>query len=132
MIVLKIQRLRARERTLGRAALEEATASIAAEQRAVRANFIFLMGGHVEDEEEEAERSSEIAEGRLQSSARKEINAAIDYMSRAEQALDGRRTPAPRCRPRARRSRRCSAPSAAPATSCGACRCAAGSIRRGG
>ena len=65
MIVLKIQRLRARERTLGRAALEEATAAIAAEQRAVRANFIFLMGGHVEDEEEEAERSNEIAEGRL-------------------------------------------------------------------
>ena len=87
MIVLKIQRLRARERTLGRAALEEATAAIAAEQRAVRSNFIFLMGGHVEDEEEEAERSSEIAEGRLQSSARKEINAAIDYMSRAEQGL---------------------------------------------
>ena len=87
MIVLKIQRLRARERTLGRAALEEATAAIAAEQRAVRANFIFLMGGHVEDEEEEAERSSEIAEGRLQSSARKEINAAIDYMGRAEQGL---------------------------------------------
>ena len=92
MIVLKIQRLRARERTLGRAALEEATASIAAEQRAVRSNFIFLMGGHVEDEEEEAERSSEIAEGRLQSSARKEINAAIDFMSRAEQALTAMKT----------------------------------------
>jgi hypothetical protein len=87
MIVLKIQRLRARERTLGRAALEEATAAIASEQRAVRANFIFLMGGHVEDEEEEAERSSEIAEGRLQSPARKEINSAIDHMSRAEQGL---------------------------------------------
>ena len=87
MIVLKIQRLRARERTLGRAALEGATAAIAAEQRAVRSNFIFLMGGHVEDEEEEAEQSSEIAEGRLQSSARKDINAAIDYMTRAEQRL---------------------------------------------
>ena len=101
MIVLKIQRLRARERTLGRAALEEATAAIAAEQRAVRSNFIFLMGGHVEDEEEEAERSSEIAEGRLQSSARKEINAAIDYMSRAEQgltAVEHRRRAAARAR----------------------------------
>jgi hypothetical protein len=87
MIVLKIQRLRLREHRLGRAALEQATAAIAVEQRAVRSNFIFLMGGHVEDEEEEAERSSEIAEGRLQSSARKDINAAIDYMSRAEQGL---------------------------------------------
>ena len=92
MIVLKIQRLRAREQTLARAALEEAAAAIAAEQRAVRANFIFLMGGHVEDEEEEAERSSEIAEGRLQSQARKEIGAAIDYMSRAEQALTAVKT----------------------------------------
>lgn len=87
MIVLKIQRLRARERTLRRAALEEATAAIAAEQRAVRANFVFLMGGHVEDEEDEAARSPEIAEGRLQNASRKEINAAISYMSRAEQGL---------------------------------------------
>jgi hypothetical protein len=87
MIVLKIRRLRARERTLPRPAVQEAAAAIAAEQRAVRSNFVFLMGGHVEDEEQEAEQSSEIAEGRLQSTARKAIDAAIAHMSRAEQAL---------------------------------------------
>lgn len=87
MIVLKIQRLRARERMLAAGARNEATVSIAAEQRAVRANFIFLMGGHVEDEEAEAEQSHEIQEGRLQNTARNEVNAAIVYMSRAEQAL---------------------------------------------
>ena len=40
------------------AVLDEQTGAIAAEQRAVRGNFVFLMGGHVEDEEEEAEQST--------------------------------------------------------------------------
>lgn len=87
MIVLKLERLRAKEKSITRAALEEEIAGIAAEQRAVRSNFIFLMGGHVEDEEEEAEHSSEIAEGRLENTARKEIVTAIHHMSRAEVGL---------------------------------------------
>ena len=87
MVVLKIERLRAAERTLTREALRDATAAVAAEQRAVRGNFIFLMGGHVEDEEVEAEQSSEIQEGRLENSARREISAAIHLMTRAEQGL---------------------------------------------
>ena len=87
MIVLKIERLRQREQTMrGDAAAKEA-ADIAAEQRAVRANFIFLTGGHVEDEEEEAAHSHEIQEGRLEHSARREIQSAIQHMSRAEQEL---------------------------------------------
>jgi hypothetical protein len=87
MVVLKIQRLREREASMARPAVEEATASIAAEQRAVRANFIFLTGGHVEDEFEEAEHSNEIQEGRLENSARKDISAAIHQMTLAEQGL---------------------------------------------
>ncbi len=87
MIVLKLQRLRAREPSLARAAVEEELGALAAEQRAVRANFIFLTGGHVEDEEEEAEHSHEIQEGRLENTARKEIATAIQFMSRAEQAM---------------------------------------------
>ena len=87
MIVLKLERLRARERTLDRATLEQEVANLAAEQRAVRANFIFLTGGTVEDEEEEAEHSHEIQEGRLENSARREIGRAIQYMTRAEQAM---------------------------------------------
>lgn len=87
MVVLKIERLRQRERTMPRAEVEEAAASIAAEQRSVRANFIFLMGGHVEDEFEEAEQSHEIQEGRLENSARREISAAIHQMTLAEQGL---------------------------------------------
>ncbi len=92
MVVLRIQRLRTRESGLSREALVEETAAIAAEQRAVRANFIFLMGGHVEDEEVEAEQSSEIQEGRLENSSRKEVTSAIHLMSRAEQGLIGART----------------------------------------
>jgi hypothetical protein len=87
MIVLKIQRLRARERQMTAAAIRDAAEAIAPEQRAVRANFIFLMGGHVEDEEVEAEQSSDIQEGRLQNTARREINAAVAHMTRVEQAL---------------------------------------------
>ena len=60
---------------------------IAAEQRTVRAYFVFLLGGHVEDEEEEAAQSTEISEGRLLNTARRDINAAIRDMTRAEQEL---------------------------------------------
>ena len=87
MIVLKIQRLRARERTMASATLAEATASIAAEQRAVRANFVFLMGGHVEDERGETQPPNENPEERLENTAGKEVAAAIGHMGRAEQAL---------------------------------------------
>lgn len=87
MIVLKIERLRKREPTMGREAVAQEAADIAAEQRAVRSNFIFLTGGHVEDEEEEAAHSHEIQEGRLEHSARREIHDAIQHMSRAEQEL---------------------------------------------
>lgn len=87
MIVLKLERLRARERSLARPALEEEVAAIAAEQRAVRANFIFLTGGTVEDEEEEAEHSHEIQEGRLENTAQRDIAAAIRHMGRVELGL---------------------------------------------
>lgn len=87
MVVLKIERLKGRERSMTREAVAEESALLAAEQRSVRANFIFLLGGHVEDEEVEAEQSSEIAEGRLQNTARRDINVAIGHMTRAEQGL---------------------------------------------
>jgi hypothetical protein len=87
MIVLKIERLQARERALAREALVEAAATIAAEQRAVRANFVFLLGGEIEDEEIEAEHSHELAEGRFANKARQEIVAATVLMGRVERAL---------------------------------------------
>jgi hypothetical protein len=87
MIVLKLQRLIAQQAGLGRAAVEETASGIAAEQRAVRANFIFMLGGEVEDEVVEAEASHEIQEGRLANQARREIVAATVLMGKVEQAL---------------------------------------------
>ena len=94
MIVVKIKRLRERERALPAPILEEQTSAIAAEQRSVRANFVFLMGGHVEDEEEEAEQSHEIQEGRLENSSRRDISRAVSHMTSAEQGLSARDTAA--------------------------------------
>jgi hypothetical protein len=70
-----------------RAELEETAANIAAEQRAVRANFVFMLGGEVEDEVVEAETSHEIQEGRLANQARRDIVAATLLMAKVEQAL---------------------------------------------
>ena len=92
MIVIKLRRLREREKRLSAQAVEEETGAIAAEQRAVRGNFVFLMGGHVEDEEEEAEHSNEIQEGRLENTARREIWRAVSFMTGVEQALAGHDT----------------------------------------
>ena len=64
---------------------------IAIEQRMVRAEVVFLSGGEVEDEVEEASRSDEVVEGRLQNTGRAEMLRAINFMSRAEAQLnDGR------------------------------------------
>ena len=87
MVVLKIERLRAREASMAHGSVQGSAAAIAADQRAVRAYFIFLMGGHVEDEEMEAEQSNEIQEGRLENTARREISAAVHLMTRVEQGL---------------------------------------------
>jgi hypothetical protein len=92
MIVVKLRRLREREKRLSAQALDDETGGLAAEQRAVRGNFIFLMGGHVEDEEEEAEHSNEIQEGRLENTARREIWRAVSFMTVVEQALAGHDT----------------------------------------
>ena len=87
MIVLKLERLQAKEKGLTHDALAEEAGNIAAEQRAVRANFIFLLGGEVEDEEVEAEHSHEISEGRFANQARKEIVTATVLMGQVEKAL---------------------------------------------
>ena len=65
---------------------------IAVEQRMVRAEVVFLGGGEIEDELEEAAKSDELVEGRLQNTGRAEMLRAINAMSRAEAQLnDGRR-----------------------------------------
>ncbi len=66
----------------------EQTRMIGMEQRMVRAEVVFLGGGEVEDEVEEAAHSNELAEGRLQNTGRVEMLRAINAMSRAEAQLN--------------------------------------------
>lgn len=89
MVIIKTERLHARRESLPRDARAEEARLLAVEQRMVRAEFVFMTGGEVADEVEEAEHSHEIAEGRLENAAHREILAAIHEMSRAEEALNG-------------------------------------------
>ena len=57
----------------------------------VRAEVVFLGGGEVADEVEEAASSNELTEGRLQNTGRAEMLRAINAMSRAEAELNGGR-----------------------------------------
>jgi len=69
------------------------TQGLAAEQRMVRAEVVFLSGGEVQDEVEEAAHGDELQEGRLENRGRAEMQRALAEMSRAEAQLtagDGR------------------------------------------
>lgn len=73
----------------------EQTRMIGVEQRMVRAEVVFLSGGEVQDEVEEAAHSHELAEGRLENRGRAEMVRALNFMSRAEAQLnDGNATAA--------------------------------------
>jgi hypothetical protein len=72
---------------------------LAAEQRQVRAEFVFMMGGEIEDaaletagtleldEVAEAEAEGDLLAGRLQNQGRQDMTRAIRAMSRASTAL---------------------------------------------
>lgn len=66
----------------------EESRMIGMEQRMVRAEVVFLSGGEVQDEVEEAAHSHELAEGRLENQGRAEMVRAINFMSRAEAQLN--------------------------------------------
>src|SRR6185503_7084807 len=70
----------------------EAALGLAVEQRMIRAEFVFMLGGEVEDEEVEAEQSSELQSGRLQNRGQRDLRAATVAMSQAEKLLTGAST----------------------------------------
>jgi hypothetical protein len=94
MVILKTERLEARRGTLPNEDFVSAAQAIAAEQRMVRAEFVFMMGGEVEDEEVEAELSNELQEGRLENRGQADMRTAIRLMSDAEQRLTAANTAA--------------------------------------
>lgn len=99
MVILKTERLMARRNTVSADSIAEEARLIAAEQRQVRAEFVFMLGGEVEDhadetsgtlevnEVSEAEAEGDILAGRLQNRGRIEMQRAIRAMSRASSAL---------------------------------------------
>jgi hypothetical protein len=99
MVVLKTERLIARAQTLAPESLAYETLRLAAEQRSVRAEFVFMMGGEVAeevlaaagltdlDEEAEAQRENDLAAGRLANRGAVALIQAIRAMSRANSAL---------------------------------------------
>ena len=87
MVILKTERLIASRRSMTPEQIIETAAMIGAEQRQVRAEFVFMMGGEVEDEEVEAEHAHELEEGREQNEGRRDLLAAIRSMSDAAALL---------------------------------------------
>jgi hypothetical protein len=99
MVVIKTEQLLARRNALTPAQFAEEAVTIAAEQRRVRAQFIFMMGGELAEEhtdavgishlheEHEAEAEDDILAGRLENRGRIEIIRAIRSMSLANASL---------------------------------------------
>jgi hypothetical protein len=98
MVLIKTERLAARRGSLAGEALIEEAQIIAAEQRQVRAEFVFMMGGELTDfaedadpfilhEEDEAHGEADIAAGRLVNQGRAQLTRAVRAMSQAATAL---------------------------------------------
>ena len=99
MVILKTQRLAARRESMAADAYTSEAQDLAAEQRKVRAEFVFMMGGELADapdpsgdinslnEEAEAEGESDLLAGRGANQGRIALVRAIRSMSRASSAL---------------------------------------------
>jgi hypothetical protein len=87
MVILKTERLIAKASSLAPEALEDEALGIAAEQRSVRAEIVFMMGGEFEDEAVEAAHEGELSDGRLDNSGRADLGVATRAMSRASTQL---------------------------------------------
>lgn len=99
MVILKTERLLAGRARLSAELFADSAAQIAMEQRRVRAEFVFMMGGEVDDgqgeevsqtdlnEVKEAEGEDELAAGRLLNAGRLALVRGIRDMSRAATLL---------------------------------------------
>lgn len=88
MLIIKTERLQAERGKMPAEEFAQQSRMLAVEQRMVKAEFVFMTGGVVEDEVEEAEHSHELAEGRMENTGQAELLAAIREMSRAEARLN--------------------------------------------
>lgn len=99
MVILKTERLLARAPSMQQDSILHEARALAAEQRSVRAEFVFMMGGELAEEVEEAnigdlneeqhvEADDEAIAGRLENQGRFALIRAIRSMSRAFAALN--------------------------------------------
>jgi hypothetical protein len=94
MLIVKTERLIRDRSAMAPADLRDAALNLAVEQRMIRAEFVFMLGGEVEDEEVEAEQATELQEGRLANRGQRDLRAATIAMSQAEKLLTGVDLPA--------------------------------------
>jgi hypothetical protein len=96
MVILKTERLLARRGSMTPEEFRDEATGLAAEQRQVRAEFVFMMGGELADagldlttlnEEAEAAGEDDLAAGRLANQGRTDLLRAIRSMSRAAARL---------------------------------------------
>ena len=87
MVIVKTERLETRGPELSPEVRLAEAQGLAIEQRMVRAEFVFLMGGEVQDEIEEAAQAHDLVEGRLANQGQAALLAATRAMSRAEARL---------------------------------------------
>lgn len=87
MLIVKTGRLEQKRTAMAEAEFKEAALDLAVEQRMIRAEFVFMLGGEIEDEDVEAAQSSELQEGRLQNRGQRDLRAATIAMSQAEKFL---------------------------------------------
>ncbi|MGH9140413.1 MAG: hypothetical protein ACRD2I_04625, partial [Vicinamibacterales bacterium] len=92
MLIVKTERLQQRRSSLAAADLTEQSLNLAVEQRMIRAEFVFMLGGEINDEDVEAEQSVELQAGRLQNRGQRDLRAATIAMSQAEKLLTGTNT----------------------------------------
>jgi hypothetical protein len=87
MVIQLTERLLERRTRMAPEAYTAEAQALAVQQRRVRAEFAFMMGGEVVDEVEEAAHSHEVEAGRLDNSGQQELLEAVRQMAQAEQRL---------------------------------------------
>lgn len=89
MVIQLTERLLEQRPRMTADAFAQEAQTLAMAQRRVKAEFIFMLGGEVEDEFEEAAHSHEVEAGRLDNQGQGELMDAVRQMSLAETRLTG-------------------------------------------
>jgi hypothetical protein len=87
MVILLTERLLERRPRLSAEDYAREAQALAIAQRRVRAEFVFMLGGEVEDEFEEAAHAHEVEEGRQANQGKGDLTEAVRQMSQAETRL---------------------------------------------